>query len=144
MRLPAGLRESDRLPEPIFTPATKSMSGEHDENISFDQMVERVGAEHAEQLRDLSLAIYAKASEHAHDRGLILADTKFEFGLTAKGIVLADEALTPDSSRFWPSLTNISRVRHSPRSTSSLYATTWSHPLEQTTTGARTSRRSGA
>jgi phosphoribosylaminoimidazole-succinocarboxamide synthase len=100
--LPANLRESDRLPQPIFTPATKSMSGEHDENISFDQMVERVGAEHAEQLRDLSLAIYAKASRHAHDRGLILADTKFEFGLTAKGIVLADEVLTPDSSRFWP------------------------------------------
>jgi phosphoribosylaminoimidazole-succinocarboxamide synthase len=100
--LPQGLRESDRLPEPIFTPATKSMSGEHDENISFDQMVERVGADHAEELRDLSLAIYAKASKHAHDRGLILADTKFEFGLTAKGIVLADEALTPDSSRFWP------------------------------------------
>jgi len=100
--LPANLRESDLLPQPIFTPATKSMSGEHDENISFDQMVERVGAEHAEQLRDLSLAIYAKASRHAHDRGLILADTKFEFGLTAKGIVLADEVLTPDSSRFWP------------------------------------------
>ncbi len=100
--LPAGLRESERLPEPIFTPATKSMSGEHDENISFDQMVERVGGEHAEQLRDLSLAIYARASQHALDRGLILADTKFEFGLTAKGIVLADEVLTPDSSRFWP------------------------------------------
>jgi phosphoribosylaminoimidazole-succinocarboxamide synthase len=100
--LPPGLRESERLPQPIFTPATKSMSGEHDENISFDQMVERVGAEHAEELRDLSLAIYGKASRHALDRGLILADTKFEFGLTAKGIVLADEVLTPDSSRFWP------------------------------------------
>jgi phosphoribosylaminoimidazole-succinocarboxamide synthase len=101
--LPAGLRESERLPEPIFTPATKSMSGEHDENISFDQMVARVGGNHAEELRRLSLAIYAKASAHAHERGLILADTKFEFGLTAKGIVLADEVLTPDSSRFWPS-----------------------------------------
>jgi phosphoribosylaminoimidazole-succinocarboxamide synthase len=101
--LPSGLRESERLPEPIFTPATKSMSGEHDENISFDQMVERVGGNHAEELRNLSLAIYAKASAHALDRGLILADTKFEFGLTAKGIVLADEVLTPDSSRFWPS-----------------------------------------
>ena len=101
--LPPGLRESDRLPEPIFTPATKSMSGEHDENISFDQMVARVGGNHAEELRRLSLAIYAKASAHAHERGLILADTKFEFGLTAKGIVLADEVLTPDSSRFWPS-----------------------------------------
>jgi phosphoribosylaminoimidazole-succinocarboxamide synthase len=101
--LPSGLRESERLPEPIFTPATKSMSGEHDENISFDQMVARVGGNHAEELRRLSLAIYASASAHAHERGLILADTKFEFGLTAKGIVLADEVLTPDSSRFWPS-----------------------------------------
>jgi phosphoribosylaminoimidazole-succinocarboxamide synthase len=101
--LPAGLRESERLPEPIFTPATKSMSGEHDENISFDQMVARVGAEKSEELRRLSLAIYARASEHAAQRGLILADTKFEFGMTGQGIVLADEVLTPDSSRFWPS-----------------------------------------
>jgi phosphoribosylaminoimidazole-succinocarboxamide synthase len=100
--LPAGLRESEQLPEPIFTPATKSMSGEHDENISFDQMVARVGGENAEQLRRLSLAIYEKAADHAQKRGLILADTKFEFGMTAKGIVLADEVLTPDSSRFWP------------------------------------------
>jgi phosphoribosylaminoimidazole-succinocarboxamide synthase len=100
--LPAGLRESERLPEPIFTPATKSMSGEHDENISFDQMVTRVGGDHAEELRRLSLELYAKAAEHALQRGLILADTKFEFGLTAKGIVLADEVLTPDSSRYWP------------------------------------------
>jgi phosphoribosylaminoimidazole-succinocarboxamide synthase len=101
--LPPGMRESERLPEPIFTPATKSMSGEHDENISFDQMVERVGGENAEELRRLSFAIYAKAADHALQRGLILADTKFEFGRTAKGIVLADEVLTPDSSRFWPS-----------------------------------------
>ena len=100
--LPPGLRESERLPEPIFTPATKSMSGEHDENISFDQMVARVGGSHAEELRQLSLAIYAKAADHAAQRGLILADTKFEFGLTAKGIILADEVLTPDSSRYWP------------------------------------------
>jgi phosphoribosylaminoimidazole-succinocarboxamide synthase len=101
--LPSGLRESERLPEPIFTPATKSMSGEHDENISFDEMVARLGGNHAEDLRRLSLEIYARASAHAAERGLILADTKFEFGLTAKGIVLADEVLTPDSSRFWPS-----------------------------------------
>jgi phosphoribosylaminoimidazole-succinocarboxamide synthase len=101
--LPPGLRESERLPEPIFTPATKSMSGEHDENISFDEMVARLGGNHAEDLRRLSLAIYDRASAHAAARGLILADTKFEFGLTAKGIVLADEVLTPDSSRFWPS-----------------------------------------
>jgi phosphoribosylaminoimidazole-succinocarboxamide synthase len=101
--LPSGLRESERLPEPLFTPASKSMSGEHDENISFDQMVARLGGKNAEELRRLSLAIYSKAAEHAQQRGLILADTKFEFGLTGKGIVLADEVLTPDSSRFWPS-----------------------------------------
>jgi phosphoribosylaminoimidazole-succinocarboxamide synthase len=101
--LPSGMRESERLPEPIFTPATKSMSGEHDENISFDQMVARVGGDKAEELRQLSLAIYAKAADHSLERGLILADTKFEFGMTGKGIVLADEVLTPDSSRFWPS-----------------------------------------
>jgi phosphoribosylaminoimidazole-succinocarboxamide synthase len=99
--LPAGLQESDRLPEPIFTPASKSLGGEHDENISFDQMAQRVGESTAERLRDLSLAIYRKASAHAETCGLILADTKFEFGQTAKGIVLADEVLTPDSSRFW-------------------------------------------
>ncbi len=102
IELPAGLRESDRLPEPIFTPATKAADGDHDENISFDTMVQRVGAAQAERLRELSLHIYRAASSHALDAGLILADTKFEFGTTAKGIVLADEVLTPDSSRFWP------------------------------------------
>lgn len=102
IQLPPGLRESDRLPEPLFTPASKSQDGEHDENISFDAMVERVGKSTAEQLRSLSLAIYNKASAHAERCGLILADTKFEFGRTAKGIILADEVLTPDSSRFWP------------------------------------------
>jgi phosphoribosylaminoimidazole-succinocarboxamide synthase len=100
--LPAGLRESEQLPEPIFTPASKSSSGEHDENISFDQTVARVGAAAAEELRRLSLLIYRKAAAHAASCGLILADTKFEFGRTARGIVLADEVLTPDSSRFWP------------------------------------------
>jgi phosphoribosylaminoimidazole-succinocarboxamide synthase len=100
--LPAGLRESEQLPEPIFTPATKAADGDHDENISFDMMVQRVGAPQAERLRELSLHIYRAASSHAIDAGLILADTKFEFGTTAKGIVLADEVLTPDSSRFWP------------------------------------------
>ena len=100
--LPSGLRESDKLPEPIFTPATKSLHGKHDENISFDQMVALVGARSAEKLRSLSLSIYRQASEHAESRGLILADTKFEFGTTAEGIILADEVLTPDSSRFWP------------------------------------------
>ncbi|MFT4114184.1 MAG: phosphoribosylaminoimidazolesuccinocarboxamide synthase [Silvibacterium sp.] len=100
--LPAGLKESDRLPEPIFTPATKSLDGEHDINISFDEMVARVGAGRSEELRRLTLAIYTKASNYAEQRGLILADTKFEFGTTAEGIILADEVLTPDSSRFWP------------------------------------------
>jgi phosphoribosylaminoimidazole-succinocarboxamide synthase len=103
LALPAGLRESDKLPEPIFTPASKSLDGEHDVNISFDEMASRIGRQSAETLRRLSLAIYARASEYAETCGLILADTKFEFGRTAKGIVLADEALTPDSSRYWPS-----------------------------------------
>jgi phosphoribosylaminoimidazole-succinocarboxamide synthase len=101
IKLPAGLRESDKLPEPIFTPATKAASG-HDENISFDQMVKQVGAAQGEQLRDLTLKIYKKAADYAATRGIIIADTKFEFGRTPKGIVLADEVMTPDSSRFWP------------------------------------------
>jgi phosphoribosylaminoimidazole-succinocarboxamide synthase len=101
IELPAGLRESDALPEPIFTPATKAVTG-HDENISFDQMSEIVGTEAARELRDLSLKIYSKAAAFARARGIIIADTKFEFGRTSKGITLADEVLTPDSSRFWP------------------------------------------
>jgi phosphoribosylaminoimidazole-succinocarboxamide synthase len=101
IQLPAGLRESDKLPEPIFTPSTKAVSG-HDENISFDRMVELVGAELSVQLRDLTLTIYKKAADYALGRGIIIADTKFEFGMTAAGITLADEVLTPDSSRFWP------------------------------------------
>jgi phosphoribosylaminoimidazole-succinocarboxamide synthase len=100
--LPAGLRESDRLPEPIFTPATKSADGEHDVNISFEEMTARIGRQAAENLRRLSLEIYNKAADYALTRGLILADTKFEFGTTSKGVILADEALTPDSSRYWP------------------------------------------
>ena len=101
IKLPAGLRESDKLPEPIFTPATKATTG-HDENISFDRMVEIVGKELSEKLRDLSIRIYQKAADYAETRGIIIADTKFEFGQTPKGMVLADEVLTPDSSRFWP------------------------------------------
>ena len=100
--LPSGLREADRLPEPIFTPATKSLDGEHDINISFAEMSARVGVHSAGLLRSLSLEIYRRASAYAEERGLILADTKFEFGTTAEGIILADEVLTPDSSRFWP------------------------------------------
>jgi phosphoribosylaminoimidazole-succinocarboxamide synthase len=101
IQLPAGLKESDRLPEPIFTPATKATSG-HDENISFEQTARLIGAPLAEQLRDLSLTIYGRAADYARQKGLIIADTKFEFGRTAAGITLADEVLTPDSSRFWP------------------------------------------
>ena len=99
--LPANLKESDVLPEPIFTPATKALTG-HDENISFDKMCEVVGVETASHLRDLTVRVYKKAAGYARQRGIIIADTKFEFGRTAKGITLADEVLTPDSSRFWP------------------------------------------
>ena len=101
IELPAGLKESDELPEPIFTPSTKATSG-HDENISFDQMCKIVGVETASHLRDLTLRVYKKAAAYARQRGIIIADTKFEFGRTALGITLADEVLTPDSSRFWP------------------------------------------
>jgi phosphoribosylaminoimidazole-succinocarboxamide synthase len=99
--LPAGLRESDRLPEPIFTPATKAESG-HDENISFEAASDLIGAAAAARLRDLTLTIYRIASQYAETRGIILADTKFEFGLIGDELVLGDEVLTPDSSRFWP------------------------------------------
>jgi phosphoribosylaminoimidazole-succinocarboxamide synthase len=99
--LPPGLRESDRLPEPIFTPATKAESG-HDENISADQAAEIVGRDLAARLRDLTLELYGRGVAHAETRGIIIADTKFEFGLDADELVLIDEMLTPDSSRFWP------------------------------------------
>jgi phosphoribosylaminoimidazole-succinocarboxamide synthase len=105
IKLPAGLRESDRLPEPIFTPATKAESG-HDLNISFAQMADIVGSATAERLRDLSLQIYTQAADYARTKGIIIADTKFEFGKIRHGdrddIILIDEVLTPDSSRFWP------------------------------------------
>ena len=99
--LPKGLRESDRLPEPIFTPSTKATTG-HDENISFDETVSHIGLPLAEKLRDTSLTLYRRAVEHAAARGIIIADTKFEFGLLGKELIWIDEALTPDSSRFWP------------------------------------------
>jgi phosphoribosylaminoimidazole-succinocarboxamide synthase len=102
--LPAGLRESDALPEPIFTPATKAQSG-HDENIPYETVVEMIGAETASRLRDLTLTIYKKAADYARTRGIIIADTKFEFGVVDGQIILADEVLTPDSSRFWPAET---------------------------------------
>ena len=101
IELPAGLLESEAFPEPIFTPATKAVTG-HDENISFSQMCEIVGSETSSRLRDITLRIYKKAAAYARQRGIIIADTKFEFGRTAQGITLADEVLTPDSSRFWP------------------------------------------
>jgi phosphoribosylaminoimidazole-succinocarboxamide synthase len=108
--LPSGLRDSERLPAPMFTPATKAEQGEHDINITFAEMQATVGAELAEQLRQRSLDIYSRGAKHALERGIILADTKFEFGLVGKSskeaepdeILLIDEVLTPDSSRFWP------------------------------------------
>jgi phosphoribosylaminoimidazole-succinocarboxamide synthase len=99
--LPAGLRESDRLPEPIFTPSTKATSG-HDENISFEETVSRIGRSLAERLREVSLTLYRRAAEHVSAHGIIIADTKFEFGLLGDELIWIDEALTPDSSRFWP------------------------------------------
>jgi phosphoribosylaminoimidazole-succinocarboxamide synthase len=101
IRLPAGLRESDQLPGPIFTPSTKATAG-HDENISFQEMVARVGRALAERLRDTSIEIYRRATAFAAERGIIIADTKFEFGLIGSELIWIDEALTPDSSRFWP------------------------------------------
>lgn len=102
--LPDGLVDGSRLPEPVFTPATKAAVGEHDENVSFDVVAEQIGVEDATRLRDLTLAVYARAEEVARGRGVILADTKLEFGIdpTTGGTVLGDEVLTPDSSRFWP------------------------------------------
>jgi phosphoribosylaminoimidazole-succinocarboxamide synthase len=101
--LPSGLKEADRLPEPIFTPSTKAAVGAHDENISFEKSAELVGRDIAERVRDVSIALYREAAEYALKRGIIIADTKFEFGLDSKGqLTLIDEALTPDSSRFWP------------------------------------------
>jgi phosphoribosylaminoimidazole-succinocarboxamide synthase len=102
--LPAGMQESERLPEPIFTPATKAQSG-HDENISFEAVAGQVGPDLAGRLRDLTLGIYRRAAEYAQRRGILIADTKFEFGFVDGELVLADEVLTPDSSRFWPAET---------------------------------------
>ncbi|MDU0479864.1 phosphoribosylaminoimidazolesuccinocarboxamide synthase [Staphylococcus chromogenes] len=103
IELPEGLREASKLPEPIFTPATKAEIGDHDENVTFEQVVEKLGQSRAEQLRDATLSIYRQAADMALEKGIILADTKFEFGLDEDGnLVLADEVLTPDSSRYWP------------------------------------------
>lgn len=110
IKLPEGLRESDKLPEPIYTPSTKAEIGDHDENISFEQSIEVLekqfpgkGREYAEKIKDCTIALYKKCAEYALEKGIIIADTKFEFGLDEKGeVVLGDEMLTPDSSRFWP------------------------------------------
>ena len=102
IKLPAGLTEASRLPEPLFTPSTKAEIGEHDVNIDFAEVVRLVGREVAEQVRDLSLAVYNRACDVAEPKGIIIADTKLEFGIDEEGILLIDEVLTPDSSRFWP------------------------------------------
>lgn len=101
IKLPEGLVNSSRLPEPIFTPSTKAEIGDHDENISFARCAELIGEDNATALRDLTLAVYNRAADHAHERGIIIADTKFEFGVYDGAIILGDEVLTPDSSRFW-------------------------------------------
>ena len=101
IKLPGGLKEADELPEPVFTPSTKATSG-HDENISFEQVVEIVGSEIAQRVREFSIQIYNHARRYAMDRGIIICDTKFEFGLQGSDLLLIDEVLTPDSSRFWP------------------------------------------
>ncbi|MSW64483.1 MAG: phosphoribosylaminoimidazolesuccinocarboxamide synthase [Actinobacteria bacterium] len=105
VELPAGLVEGSLLPQPVFTPSTKAEVGEHDEAISFARTVELVGADRAERLRDLTLALYRRGHEVAQQAGIVLADTKFEFGVAGDALVLADEVLTPDSSRFWPAVT---------------------------------------
>ena len=102
IKLPEGLVNSSKLPEPIFTPSTKAEIGDHDENISFERCAEIIGEEAATQLRDLAIKVYTTARDHAAENGIIIADTKFEFGVIDGQIILADEVLTPDSSRFWP------------------------------------------
>ncbi|MCC7005240.1 MAG: phosphoribosylaminoimidazolesuccinocarboxamide synthase [Ottowia sp.] len=122
--LPAGLRNAEKLPEPIFTPAAKADVGEHDENISFADMTQRIGAPLAEQIRRISLALYQAASDYALTRGIIIADTKFEFGLDAQGTLhLMDEILTPDSSRFW--LVDTYQVGSNPPSFDKQFARDW-------------------
>lgn len=104
--LPEGLRMADKLPEPIFTPSTKAAVGDHDENVDFDHMANTIGMELANKIRDVSLSLYTQAADYARERGIIIADTKFEFGTDDNGeLILIDEALTPDSSRFWPAET---------------------------------------
>ena len=122
--LPPGLERASKLPEPIFTPATKAEAGHHDENITFEQMERLVGAERAREVRDTAIRLYRAAAEYALERGIIIADTKFEFGVDDAGrLHLIDEALTPDSSRFWPLATH--RVGASPESFDKQYVRNW-------------------
>ncbi len=124
VKLPPGLKQASRLAEPIFTPATKAEAGHHDENISFERMAATVGEERARQVRDTAIALYKAAAQYAMQRGIIIADTKFEFGLDANGTLhLIDEALTPDSSRFWPLDTY--REGASPESFDKQYVRNW-------------------
>ncbi len=127
--LPSGLALAERLPEPLFTPATKAQRGEHDENISFERVMDLVGRERAEEVRDVSLRLYAEASAHACECGVIIADTKFEFGLDEAGtLVLIDEVLTPDSSRFWD--TDDWRAGENPYSFDKQFVRDWLETLE--------------
>jgi phosphoribosylaminoimidazole-succinocarboxamide synthase len=122
--LPPGLQRASKLPQPIFTPATKALAGHHDENIAFERVVEMVGEARAKEIRDTAIALYKAAAEYALSRGIIIADTKFEFGVDAAGkLHLIDEALTPDSSRFWPLATW--RVGESPESFDKQYVRNW-------------------
>jgi len=122
--LPAGLQQADKLPEPIFTPAAKAEFGAHDENVDFDYVVRAVGAELAEKIRDVTLALYTEAADYAARRGILIADTKFEFGLSEAGeLHLMDEVLTPDSSRFWPA--DSYRVGISPPSYDKQFVRDW-------------------
>jgi len=124
IRLPAGLQRASKLPHPIFTPATKAAAGHHDENIPFERVAEIVGEERAAEVRDTAIRLYQAAAAYALERGIIIADTKFEFGLDADGkLVLIDEALTPDSSRFWP--LDTWRVGASPESFDKQYVRNW-------------------
>ena len=124
IRLPAGLREAERLPQPIFTPSTKAPIGKHDENIPFAEMERLVGADRARAVRDATLRLYTEAADYARSRGIIIADTKFEFGIDGAGtLVLIDEALTPDSSRFWPAAEY--RVGMSPPSFDKQFVRDW-------------------
>jgi phosphoribosylaminoimidazole-succinocarboxamide synthase len=122
--LPPGLKRASKLPQPIFTPATKAEAGHHDENITFERMAQMVGRERAEKVRDTAIALYQAAAAYALERGIIIADTKFEFGVDAEGrLVLIDEALTPDSSRFWP--LDTWREGTSPESFDKQYVRNW-------------------